>query len=73
MLETLSQVPWWAWIPIGYGVVSLAVAATPTKKDDEALQRVEDAVKGLVPKVLELLELASMFKRGSLKPPGKKS
>lgn len=67
---------WWMWIPIGvgglYGVANIVVAITPSKKDDEALARAEEAAKALIPKLLAFAEQVAFLRRGALKIPGKK-
>jgi len=57
--------PWYVWPLAAYGVLTAVVAATPTTRDDEALERAESAV-------MALLVRLSPLRRGSLKMPGAK-
>lgn len=65
VIEWASAQPWYVW-PLGaYALLTAIVAATPTKRDDEALARAESAVWAL-------LQRLSPLRRGSLKLPGVK-
>lgn len=53
-----------------YAAVCVFVAMTPTKRDDEALERAEAAAAALPSKLMALLERIALFRRGSAKLPG---
>ncbi len=65
ILEWAGAQPWYVW-PLGaYALLTAIVAATPTKRDDEALARAEGAVWALLQRLAPL-------RPGSLKLPGSK-
>jgi hypothetical protein len=63
LMTWAAALPWYTWLLVAYGVLTAVVAATPTKRDDEALERAESAVMGLLVRL-------SPLRRGSLKLPG---
>jgi hypothetical protein len=63
LMTWAASQPLWLWPALGYAAITAVVAATPTTRDDEALERAESAVMGLLVRL-------SPLRRGSLKMPG---
>lgn len=65
VIEWAASQPWYVWPLAAYGLLTAVVAATPTTRDDEALERAESAVMSLIVRL-------SPLRRGSFKLPGAK-